>query len=148
MSLESGLIGRRLGVFGLAFLALSIGACGLLGEPTDETGDTADVQCDAICNSSLSFEFTTARSDFMMTLSAPEFNQLQIACPDGVFAGGPGNVEINCRDNGFEMLAEAYLFPEILTVTVDRGAEFEIAPDYSDIELCGTICNSAVVVVD
>tara|TARA_B110000037_G_scaffold214162_1_gene269658 strand:- start:574 stop:828 length:255 start_codon:yes stop_codon:yes gene_type:complete len=84
----------------------------------------------------------------MMTLSAPEFNQLQIACPDGVFAGGPGNVEINCRDNGFEMLAEAYLFPEILTVTVDRGAEFEIAPDYSDIELCGTICNSAVVVVD
>jgi hypothetical protein len=132
----------------LVALALPIGACGLLGEATEESGDTMVSNCDGICNSSFSLEFTTARSDFMMTLSAPEFNQLQIACPDGVFAGGSGNVEITCRDNGFEMIAGAYLFPDVFTVTVDRGAEFEIAPDYSDIEMCGTICNSADVVID
>jgi|GEM_PF-3189755 len=126
----------------------SVGACGLLGEAPDESGDTMGVQCSAICNGTLSFEFSAPRSDFMMTLTAPEFNQLNVACPDGVFAGGPGNLDISCQDNGFMMTAEGSLFPEALMVTVDRGAQFEIVPDYSEIEECGTICNSAAVVID
>ena len=148
MSQRNGLFGFTIRTSRLVVLALPIGACGLLGEAPDESGDTMDVQCDAICNATLSFEFATARSDFMMTLTAPEFNQLQVACPDGVFAGGPGTLDISCQDNGFTMIADGYLFPETLTVTVDRGAEFEIAPDYSDVEMCGTICNTATVVID
>jgi hypothetical protein len=132
----------------LVGLTLPLGACGLLGEASDESGDTMGVQCDGICNATLYFEFATARSDFMMTLSAPEFNQLQVACPDGVFAGGPGTLEISCEDNGFTMIADGYLFPDTFTATVDRGAEFEIAPDYSFVEMCGTTCNVAVVVID
>ena len=107
--------------------------------------DTA--ACLEICSSELELSLGEASGSFQIQIYGDEFNTLNLACPDEIRAGGPGQVEASCLEGGVFLLAENYLFPETLTVSVDLGAEQVLSPDWEEEETCGTVCNRALVEV-
>ena len=106
--------------------------------------DSAD-QCLALCGSELQLSFSTEVDSFQIQLFGEEFNTLNLACPDGIRAGGPAQVNAECVEDGIVLTATDYRFPESLTISVDMGAEEQISPAWSEVELCGTLCNQASV---
>ena len=109
--------------------------------PVDDTAD----QCLAICEAELEIGITTDAESFQIQIYGEEFNTLNLACPDGIRAGGPAQVESACLDTGVLLTAVDYRFPESLTVSLDMGEEWVLSPAWEDVELCGTSCNRAVV---
>jgi len=107
--------------------------------------DTADVTCLAICHSELRIELADGEETFQMMLYGDGFNTLNLACPDGITAGGPGQVSASCDGAAVELSASGFLFPEELILSIDSGEEQVLAPNWVESELCGTACNSAEV---
>ena len=110
--------------------------------PPDDTGLD---NCQAICGSELVIELAEESASFQVLFYAEEFNSLNLACPDGIRAGGPAQVEATCEEGGVTLTAHDYLFPAELMIAVDGGDEQTVVPDYEASELCGSSCNSAVV---
>lgn len=123
-------------------VALSFGmlvACTVA--PVDDTAD----QCLAVCGAELEIEVASEAASFQIQIYGEEFNTLNLACPEGIRAGGPAQVESACTDSGVLLTAVDYLFPESLTVALDMGPEAVISPAWENTELCGSFCNQAVV---
>ena len=108
--------------------------------------DSAD-QCLALCGSELELSLPSVEESFQIQLFGEEFNTLNLACPDGIRAGGPAQVEAECTESGVVLTAVNYRFPESLTLSVDSGPEQLLTPAWLDVELCGTLCNQASVEV-
>ncbi len=107
--------------------------------------DTAEDNCLAICLSELRIELAEVGETFQMMLYGNGFNTLNIGCPDGVTAGGPGQVTATCDGAAVELIASGFLFPEELTLSIDSGEEQILAPSWVESDICGTECNSADV---
>jgi hypothetical protein len=125
-----------------AVLSLFLLSSGCKMAPPD---DTADVNCDAVCLSALRIELPDVGESFQMTLYGDNFNTLNLGCPDGVSAGGPGQVTASCDGSAVELSATGFLFPETLTIAIDNGEEQVLAPSWVDSEVCSSTCNSADV---
>ena len=123
-------------------VALSFGA--LVGCKVAPVDDTAD-QCLAVCGAELELSIPTDAESFQIQVFGDEFNTLNLACPDGIQAGGPAQVEVECVAGGVMFTATDYLFPDTLTISVDMGEEQVISPAWEMVELCGTSCNQAFV---
>ncbi len=133
---------------GFRFLFLLLTGCGTMTTPKDsnndgtDTGDT-QITCDAICTGKLEIRFLDGRNDFLANLTGEGFNPLNLACPDGVAAGGVGTA--TCVEGGFDVEVEGYAFPEEMSLTLDRGMPQTLTPSYEESIVCGTVCNSALV---
>jgi hypothetical protein len=107
--------------------------------------DTAEDNCLAICLSELRIELADTSETFQIMLYGDGFNTLNLACPDGITAGGPGQVTATCDGAAVELSASGFLFPEELTLSIDSGEEQVLAPNWVESDICGTECNSADV---
>ena len=124
-------------VFPLAVLAMS--ACERA--PSDDSG----MNCLAVCLAEFELRFAEPPASFQVLLSGEEFMNLSLACPDGIRAGGPSNLGVECTDEGFVLQGSDYIFPETFTISVDNGEEQLLSPNWTEESLCGTECTSAEV---
>jgi len=103
--------------------------------------------CLATCVGELVVRFADGRSDFQVQLTAEAlFSTLNLACPENIAAGGPG--ETTCLEDGFSVLASSYVYPEILQLKVDDADPIALAPEWAQETVCTATCSSAEVVVD
>ena len=118
------------------------GLCAALacGSPIPDSEDSA--ACAQGCTSELTLELGT--DSFQLILYGSEFNTLQAACPDGIYAGGPGGTEVECQATGLVIRLSDLTFPETLTISVDGSAEESISPDWEDLTVCDLTCNTAL----
>ncbi len=107
--------------------------------PIDDTAD----QCTALCGAELQLDISTEGESFQIQLYGEEFNTLNLACPDGIRAGGPAQVQSACVEGGVLFSAVDYRFPETLMYSLDMGPEQTLSPAWEEVELCGTFCNQA-----
>ncbi len=107
--------------------------------------DSAEDQCLAVCTSELKIQLEGAPEKFQVQLYGEEFMTLNLACPDGIRAGGPGFAVEECIPGGFVVRAEGLVFPESMTLSVDFGPEQVLEPDWQESEVCGSVCTSAEV---
>lgn len=133
----------RLLLTSLSFLLLT--ACP--STESNEDSDSGATTCGAICMGELIVRFADARSEFQVQLTGETlFSTLNLACPDNVAAGGPG--ESGCLEDGFFVTAFSYVFPETLDLKVDDAEPITLVPEWTQEELCGTTCSSAEVIVE
>jgi hypothetical protein len=107
--------------------------------------DSGEVNCLETCTSELQIDLADVGESYQVMIYGDQFNTLNVACPDGIQAGGPGQVTAMCVESGVHLSGDGYLFPAELTLSVDNGEEQIIAPDWVDSEVCGVQCNSADV---
>ncbi len=114
---------------------------------TDGLEDSGEASCDAICEGSLVVRFADGRSEFQVQLTGDTlFSTLNLACPDNIAAGGPG--EVTCLEDGFSVTAWSYVFPETLQLKVDEAEPIGLEPEWSQETICNTTCSFAEVVVE
>jgi hypothetical protein len=110
--------------------------------PVDDTGVE---DCLETCLSELRIELADVGETYQLLIYGDEFNSLNIACPDGIQAGGPSSVTATCVESGIHLSAEGTIFPVELTLSVDNGFEQIIAPDWEESVVCKVQCFSADV---
>ncbi|MEE2750540.1 MAG: hypothetical protein VX519_03855 [Myxococcota bacterium] len=123
---------------------LSLTAC----PPTSTDGleETGVDDCLATCEGTLVVQFADGRSEFQVQLTGDALSTLNLACPDNIAAGGPG--EATCLADGFSVTAWSYVFPETLQLQVDEGDPISLEPEWAEETVCSTTCSSAEVVVE
>lgn len=107
--------------------------------------DSGEDQCLAVCMSELKVQLEGAPEEFQVQLYGEEFMTLNLACPVGISAGGPGFAFAECMEGGFSIRAADYVFPNSMTLSVDSGPEQVLEPDWEESTLCGSVCTSAEV---
>ena len=114
---------------------------------TDGKADSGEDSCLAICEGELVVRFADGTSEFQVQLTGDTlFSTLNLACPDNIAAGGPG--ETACLEDGFSVTAWSYVFPETMQLAVDGADPVALEPQWSQETLCSTTCSSAEVVVE
>ena len=122
-------------------LSLLVSLCACKIAPLDTGVDV----CLEECMSELKVELSEASDGFQVQVYGEDFMTLNLACPEGIVAGGPSFVVVECTAEGFVFEAGGYMFPTALTFSVDGGPEEVVEPNWVESQVCGTTCASAEV---
>ena len=107
--------------------------------------DSGEDQCLEVCTSEFKVQLEGTPEEFQIQLYGEDFMTLNLACPVGISAGGPGFAVAECIDGGFLIRATDYVFPDSMTISVDSGPEQVLEPDWQESAVCGSVCTSAEV---
>lgn len=107
--------------------------------------DDTSVTCAEVCTAEFEVRLLDGSESFQLRIYGDEFNTLNIGCPDGVRAGGPGELTATCEGAGVLLQGEGYVFPESFSISVNNGEEQAVSPSWVESEICETLCTSAVV---
>ena len=129
-------------------LSISHGAllAALFGLATLPACGEEEAQCTAICVGELEVSFADGREEFSMDIDGSGFS-VTVNCPEGSWQGNVYGLDMVCGEASVTLQREGEGFPSELTILVD-GERWDVEPDYTEEEMCGSICESASVLLE
>jgi len=105
-----------------------------------------DAQCTAMCVGELEITFADGREEFSMDVDGSGFS-VPVNCPGGSWQGNVYGLDLVCGESSVTLMREGDGFPSELTILVD-GERWDETPDYTEQEECGSVCESASLVLE